>query len=347
MNSRLRSKFRQALYCFAVASYLHAAIAEAQNTNILEIFNAEPTIEELKLRAKEGDVVAQRALGHKYLEARDDKAGQAEGVSWLVSAANGGNPDAMFDLGFIYYFGSNGYPSDTKTAIVWFEKAARAGKSDAAVYRARLGPPHEAFVWNLLAAEAGNAEAQNEIGDTYYLGRYVPVDFGEAARWFSVASQQKHPRAMYHLAMMYRFGQGVPQDYRKAFSLFQEAGSLGVSDARLELALALQSGRGTALDREGAFFLLVELAKEGKVDATMELAKCLETGSGTRRRPHAAYSLYNYLTTKYPFYDSARIKRSALASSLSPAEIERGQAATRAMLDSSNVAASIEKLLTN
>ena len=50
----------------------------------------------------------------------------------------------------------------------------------------------EAVRWFRLAAEQGDATAQNNLGVRYGTGRGVPQDDAEAVRWYRLAAEQGH-----------------------------------------------------------------------------------------------------------------------------------------------------------
>ena len=53
------------------------------------------------------------------------------------------------------------------------------------------------------AAEQGDAETQFSLGRIYSLGRGVPWDSKEAAKWYRQAAEQGHARAQIMLGHMY------------------------------------------------------------------------------------------------------------------------------------------------
>ena len=74
------------------------------------------------------------------------------------------------------------------------------------------------------AAQAGNSDAQYELGLLYMLGRGgINQDHRQAVTWFSRAAEQGNPRAQVRLADMSAQGLGVPQDYDKARQLLRAA----------------------------------------------------------------------------------------------------------------------------
>ena len=61
-------------------------------------------------------------------------------------------------------------------------------------------------------AEAGNAEAQNELGQRYETGRGVPQDFGAAVALYRQATERGNARGQGNLGAMYFNGTGVQRD---------------------------------------------------------------------------------------------------------------------------------------
>ena len=81
-------------------------------------------------------------------------------------------------------------------------------------------------------AEAGNAVAQDHLGDAYFIGFGVPQDYAEAARWYRLAADQGHARAQASLGLAYGTGRGVPQDYVQAYMWMNIAASRATGELR-------------------------------------------------------------------------------------------------------------------
>ena len=79
----------------------------------------------------------------------------------IRKAAEQGNADAQFNLGWMYYEGE-GVPKDDAEAARWF----------------------------LKSAEQGIATAQFNLGEMYKEGIGVPQDDAEAAKWYRKAAEQ-------------------------------------------------------------------------------------------------------------------------------------------------------------
>jgi TPR repeat protein len=72
-------------------------------------------------------------------------------------------------------------------------------------------PVHGQLPADLRAkAEAGNAQAQNDLGEALYAGkRGVAKDAVAAVKWFRQAAEQNHPAAQSNLGVCYERGDGV------------------------------------------------------------------------------------------------------------------------------------------
>ena len=64
-----------------------------------------------------------------------------------------------------------------------------------------------------VKANAGDADAQHNLGSAYDLGQGVPQDNAQAAAWFRKAAEQGHADAQHILGGLYYIGEGVPEDY--------------------------------------------------------------------------------------------------------------------------------------
>jgi uncharacterized protein len=62
-------------------------------------------------------------------------------------------------------------------------------------------------------ADAGNPEAQADLGLMYSKGNGVPQDSAEAFKWYSKAAYHGHPGSQLVLCAMLAIGRIVPQDY--------------------------------------------------------------------------------------------------------------------------------------
>lgn len=76
-------------------------------------------------------------------------------------------------------------------------------------------------------ALAGEADAQNLLGEIYYEGNTIDRNYTQAVYWFREAFRQKHPAAIYNLGLCYTNGQGVGRNKSIGTALFRQATNLG------------------------------------------------------------------------------------------------------------------------
>lgn len=94
-----------------------------------------------------------------------------------------------------------------------------------------------AKVWK-TQAEAGDATAQNYMGELFEKGINGTPDYQSAASWYQKAADQGFSSAQLNLGNLYEKGLGVPQDSVKAINLYRQAA--GVTEAKLELVTEQQ-----------------------------------------------------------------------------------------------------------
>jgi uncharacterized protein len=80
-------------------------------------------------------------------------------------------------------------------------------------------------VW-LAAAEAGDAEAQNNVGEIYERGLGGAPNYEAAVIWYQKAADANYARAQFNLGTLYEQGTGVEKDRLKALNLYRRAWGL-------------------------------------------------------------------------------------------------------------------------
>jgi TPR repeat protein len=169
----------------------------------------------------------------------------------------------------------------------------------AAIILVQLGFPSLSFSQTSLptlaeikiAAEKGDAEAQNKLGDAY-LGR---LNFSSAAEWFEKAANQ------------------------------------GIVDSQWRLGQILLNGRPKVAEgsiavpankTEGIRWLLIA-ANQGLGSAQLDIGNCYETGNGVKQDYIEAYKWYKLGTAHNS--TSAKIYLDRVILKLSSQQIEEGQ----------------------
>ena len=141
-------------------------------------------------------------------------------------------------LGLMLGGTSGGFAQDLDKGL----EADRARELRIEVARASLIERMETF------AEEGDADAQRDLGRTYYQGRGVPRDYAVAAKWYRLSAEQGDSDAQRYLAMMYSDGQGVPQDHTEAAKWYRLSAEQGNEHAQSRLAYLYYKGLGVPQD---------------------------------------------------------------------------------------------------
>jgi hypothetical protein len=78
----------------------------------------------------------------------------------------------------------------------------------------------------LSQAEAGEAEAMNNVGEIYEQGVSGAPDYGQAAAWYRKAAEAGSRRGQRNMAALYEAGLGVGQDLEQAVAWYRKAAGL-------------------------------------------------------------------------------------------------------------------------
>jgi uncharacterized protein len=145
---------------------------------------------------------SQVALGY-FLETGQLTAGsQSQAVDWYKKAANQGDALAQYLLGRSYYMGG-GIQQDVMSAQKWLKPAADQGNPFAAYLMGRIMADRDytkAPAYYKAAADQGLPQAQYYYGKALKDGRGVPQDRLNAYVWLVVALDAGESRAQMDLA---------------------------------------------------------------------------------------------------------------------------------------------------
>ncbi len=128
----------------------------------------------------------------------DQKGDYVTAMKLYQSAALGGVPYAMYNIG-IMYFDGKGVERSYVNAMKWYRQAAdksypHAQHAVGTMYEKAQGVKRdvaEAVKWFTLAADQGFLASQNSLGVIYTTGETgVPANVVQAHFWFSLASKE-------------------------------------------------------------------------------------------------------------------------------------------------------------
>ena len=131
-----------------------------------------------------------------------------DAMRWYARAAEAGDPEAQFYLGYIHDRGLRGANSLSK-AVGWYRKAAAQG----------------------------DVRAQFRLGLLHDADPRLPRDAAEAQSWYEAAAAQGHAEARFNLARLVE-----TEDAVRAAGLYGLAAEAGIAEAAFNLALLRING---------------------------------------------------------------------------------------------------------
>ena len=189
---------------------------------------------------------------------------------------------------------------DYKTAFKYYMLAAKAGNADAqgmigVMYNDGLGTAQDytkAYEWYTKAANQGDKYAQVDLGILYENGNGVNQDYMKAYEWFQKAANQEFRHAQFRLGRLYYFGNGVNQDYIKAFEWFLKAANQDEKKSCLFLGSIFNNGYGVNQDYMKAFEWYSKAAEVGNAEAQNSIGDLYYYGNGVNQDYLKAFEWY-------------------------------------------------------
>ena len=223
---------------------------------------------------------------------------------------------------------------DYASAFREWKAAAEAGQAEAqfdlgVLYAQGLGVQRDLTVaerWYRKAAEQGNAEAEFALGQMYSRGWGVPRDEADAMRWMEMANSldSDGPPTDWSLVE----GYGVEQDQKQAAYWYELAAQKGHAEAQFNLGRLYAAGKGgMPHDEEQALRWVRAAASQGYPPAQARLGDAMPRDWASRRTTSAPIF---WLTLAYLHGDKSVEKlRTSLAAKLSPADVSATEQAAQ------------------
>ena len=135
-----------------------------------------------------------------------------------------------------------------------------------------------------LAAEQGDAEAQNGLGNAYANGAGVPENTSEAVRWFRLAADQGYAVAQANLGLAYTYGVGVLPDPAQAVRWFRLAADQAEAAAQYNLGSRMPGVRAFRWMRARPFSGFASLPTRGTLAPVTTSGSPMPTAWASPRR---------------------------------------------------------------
>jgi TPR repeat protein len=189
--------------------------------------------------AEHGNRAAQQRLAQMYREGKGVALDREEAKRWTQLAAQSAPPVPCHQRPATVEGAAGGAPLPDYPAL---RRAAEGGDAQAQFHLGELyyderrrdpARDAEAQKWLRLAAAQGNAAAEDRLGWIYHRGNGVPQDDVEAANWYKRSAEHGNVDAMTRLGDKYREGQGVPRDLDEGRRLINQANEIATRPQRM------------------------------------------------------------------------------------------------------------------
>lgn len=151
---------------------------------------------------------------------------------------------------------SSGQTSSRQKAIADLKEVANAGNVNAQV---QLGVIYltgdgvtkddkEALKWLRMAADQDNALAERYLAEMYFKGRGVEASNMEAAKWLKMAAAQGDAESEHNLAVLYEQGLGVMHNVKEAANWMRRSAEQNFAASQQGMGALYENGDGVPED---------------------------------------------------------------------------------------------------
>ena len=156
----------------------------------------------------------------------------------------------------------------------------------------------EAVKWFRLSAMQGFAPAQHNLGWMYAKGAGVAQDYREALQWYLKSAKQGYPMAQHKVGLAFTYGEGVVRDDIEAVKWFRRAADQGDAFGEIGLGRSYENGFGVPQNDKEAFKWYFKGAQQGETPGQFFVAEYYRTGTGIQNDPVEAYKWYSLVASK-------------------------------------------------
>ncbi|MBQ9873489.1 MAG: sel1 repeat family protein [Thermoguttaceae bacterium] len=239
----------------------------------LQTKKEDPKFEQFLAAAESGSSEAANVVGRHYrygsLYFDEINPDEEKALQWLRKAADGGNVNAMEELGAYY----------------WTEAEKRDFE--------------EGLKWYCLAAEAGRVDAMGTLCDAYEEGELTKFDLNEAIKWLQKAADANEDQSAFILGFFALVGiPGVEKNVNAGIENLEKARSLGNGSASALLGELYERGIGVDRDLARAIDYYQEAYRVGEYapfDPNERLGRLYYRGEGAEQDKEKALNYFRAL----------------------------------------------------
>jgi len=232
-----------------------------------------------------GDPLAYWNLALHYRNGVGVSRNLGQFIYWAGEAAEAGLNLAQMQLGEAYRVGF-GVPKNKAISMAWY-RAAATNNFPPAFYFLALGLSeeknnHEAQLeachYLLLAAKAGNPEAQFQYAMQSFRGNIIPQDVNQGKQWLECSAESGWAKAEFKLSQFYFNGtMPFPENEAAGVKWLRRAAEHNHVEAQWRLAERLYAGTGVDQDHTEAMKWFMRAADTGYANAQNDLGYAIET----------------------------------------------------------------------
>lgn len=187
------------------------------------------TINNLEIKAKNGDSEAQFELGLAYEEGKFINENDGMAIAWFLKAAQQNNATAQYSLSNLYL-----EKHQFDDAIKWLQVLSDAGYPLATAKIAEIYEKEKKyqnailqFKYYKLAVKQGDDDSLEKLGDLYLNGIGTEKNISLAIEFLKKASDHAVGHSTAKLGTIYYEGNGIPKNYKLAQQYYEQALIMG------------------------------------------------------------------------------------------------------------------------
>lgn len=218
---------------------LEVLYAQAQGGDSIAQQKHAKLLNDLTVKAEQGDREAQHRLGYYYSfspQVNGSKVDYVKGAEWFTKSAEQGHAQAQFYLGY-FHLGGMGVDKNLSKGLEWFTKSASLGDENTQYLLGMLylvGDLDRTVNDNAAAfkpviyeaTEQGYKYAQLAVGMFYLMNREDMRNMGDATKgfeWLKKSAEQGNTHSQHIIGMCYEKGVGVAKDIGEANKWYAKA----------------------------------------------------------------------------------------------------------------------------
>jgi uncharacterized protein len=142
-------------------------------------------------------------------------------------------------------------------------------------------------------AEAGDAQAQCDLGSAYAFGRFgLKYDWANGMIWFRKSAEQGNAEAECRLGTGYDYGVGLEKNSEEAVKWYRKSADQNFVQAYWRLGCCYDWAGGVPIDHAEAVKWYLKAAESNHLVAFEDLGSCYDQGRGVNKDSVEAYKWY-------------------------------------------------------